>query len=233
MNFFSHIAETNSVELQKAWREMLFHREHNLSYSFSDKYPEVESQLKLLYTAVTRTVERLFFAETSSSVAGDAFIRWATETSVKNRHDHSTREKALATISDANSLENMAMNQDEWVAAGLQNAEAADNAEDDGEAKTFFKKASYCFEQANHESFIRKVGTQLQSLELRSQLSNGSIRQDFEDYGSGLLQQVLEENLYNEAKLLTKAMQPFVLKLYPASTDFLERNVLSHIKNYL
>lgn len=210
---------------------MLLHREHNLPYSFSDKYPEVECQLKLLYTAVTRTVERLFFAETSTTVAGDAFIRWATETSVKNRHDHSTPEKALATISDANSLENMTMALDEWVTLGLSNAEAADNADEDVEAKTFFKKASYCFEQANHETFIGKVGAQLESLELRSQLSNGSVRIDFEDYGSGLLQKVLEENLYNEAKLLIKEMQPFVLKLYPASTDFLDRNVLSHIKN--
>ncbi|GFH51961.1 predicted protein [Chaetoceros tenuissimus] len=111
-------------------------------------------------------------------------------------------------------------------------AESGQVEEYDFENKySFLKKASYCFEQANHESFIRKIGAQLESLELRSQLSNGSVRIDFEDYGSGLLQKVLEENLYNEAKLLIKEMQPFVLKLYPASTDFLDRNVLSHIKN--
>jgi hypothetical protein len=34
------------------------------------KCPEVEGQLKLLYTAVTRCIERLFFAETSSCAAG-------------------------------------------------------------------------------------------------------------------------------------------------------------------
>jgi superfamily I DNA/RNA helicase len=36
--------------------------------------PEVEGQLKLLYTAVTRCIERLFFAETSSCAAGAALL---------------------------------------------------------------------------------------------------------------------------------------------------------------
>ena len=67
--------------------------------------------------------------------------------------------------------------------------------------------------------------------ELRSQISNSSIRINFEDDGSALLQKVLEESLYNEAKLLIKEMQPFVLESFPASNDFLDRNVLSHIKN--
>jgi len=36
----------------------------------------METQLKLLYTAVTRSCARLIFAETRSSAAGDTFFRW-------------------------------------------------------------------------------------------------------------------------------------------------------------
>jgi hypothetical protein len=39
-------------------------------------YPHMEAQLKLLYTAITRSCRTLTFAETSESKAGAAFFRW-------------------------------------------------------------------------------------------------------------------------------------------------------------
>jgi hypothetical protein len=61
--------------LQTRWRDMLLERDCS---AFKKKCPEVEGQLKLLYTAVTRCIQRLFFAETSSCAAGFAFTRWVT-----------------------------------------------------------------------------------------------------------------------------------------------------------
>ena len=45
----------------------------------------METHLKLAYTAVTRCIEQLFFAETTPSDAGDAAVRWLTTS--MNRKD--------------------------------------------------------------------------------------------------------------------------------------------------
>ena len=42
---------------------------------FCDEHPEVETHLKLLYTAVTRAQRRLNFVETACSKAARAFFR--------------------------------------------------------------------------------------------------------------------------------------------------------------
>lgn len=68
VDFFRDVPES----LQKSWRNLL------LGSDVADisGRPEVEGHLKLLYTAITRCIQRLFFAETASSLAGDAFVRW-------------------------------------------------------------------------------------------------------------------------------------------------------------
>ena len=109
---------------------MLIHQADNVySNDFALQYPDIEAQLKLLYTAVTRCIERLFFVETTSSKAGDAFIRWSTTTSVTPFGSNDKRDKAIATLSDCTNIESMGLNRDEWLAAGLSNAETADAEE--------------------------------------------------------------------------------------------------------
>ena len=95
------------------YRELLLNR--NI-HDFNIKHPQVEGQLKLLYTGVTRCIDRLFFAETSASMAGDAFLRFMTDTaSVKKDYDKesSSNSMAIATKNNINNIENLTMTQDE------------------------------------------------------------------------------------------------------------------------
>ena len=80
------------ASLQKLWRDLLLGRD------VSDIIcrPEIEGQLKLLYTAATRCIQRLYFAETASSLAGDAFVRWITTTTTTRSTDAAKRKEALA-----------------------------------------------------------------------------------------------------------------------------------------
>ncbi|KAJ1415201.1 P-loop containing nucleoside triphosphate hydrolase protein [Ochromonadaceae sp. CCMP2298] len=66
LNFFCDMPENQ----QRAWKLRL------IDGHMHDTQPQMETQLKLLYTAITRSCARLIFAETRSSAAGDAFFRW-------------------------------------------------------------------------------------------------------------------------------------------------------------
>ena len=58
LNFFADLPSN----IQKAWRDLLLGR---VNEDFQYAFPEVEGQLKLLYTGVTRCIQQLFFAETT------------------------------------------------------------------------------------------------------------------------------------------------------------------------
>jgi hypothetical protein len=94
-------------------RELLLNRD---IHDFKSKYPEVEGHLKLLYTGVTRCIDRLFFAETTASLSGDAFLRFMTETtSVKKDDDkkNSNNSLSIATKNNVENMENLTMTPDE------------------------------------------------------------------------------------------------------------------------
>lgn len=62
-------------------------------------------------------------------------------------HIPEIEDKAMATLGACTNIESMGMNRDEWLAAGLSNAEAADAEEYDCENKcSLLKKAVFCFE---------------------------------------------------------------------------------------
>jgi hypothetical protein len=50
----------------------------------SEKFPHMEMQLKLLYTAITRCKKRLLFVETEKTKVYDAFERWVSGIPEKN-----------------------------------------------------------------------------------------------------------------------------------------------------
>jgi len=128
LNFFHELPSY----LHKPWRNLLLDRE---GLDFETKYPLVGTQLKLLYTGITRCIERLFFVETSSSIAGDTTVRWLTTSSVKNNKPGVTNQgrqnpgDALATRNNINDIEAMSMTSDEFVIEGFNNAEMAESAE--------------------------------------------------------------------------------------------------------
>ena len=196
LDFFSSLPNN----LQKPWRELLLNRAD--AFQFQIDHPEVEGQLKLLYTAVTRCIDTLKFAETEGSTSGAAFMRFAEE--------EKDGKPAIATRNKIGDIVNMSLTQDEvscnnikfwtldlfcivpiliffntflllsdaksiqWLASGITNAEAAE-AEVSGDnihAQSLMEKAIYCFRQASNDSFGKKAEIQLASFKLRLKILN-------------------------------------------------------------
>jgi hypothetical protein len=99
LDFFSSLPNN----LQKPWRELLLNRAD--ASQFQIDHPEVEGQLKLLYTAVTRCIDTLKFAETEGSTSGAAFVRFAEE--------EKDGKPAIATRNKIGDIVNMSLTQDE------------------------------------------------------------------------------------------------------------------------
>jgi hypothetical protein len=91
-------------------------------HSIKNAHPELEGQLKLLYTAVTRCISRLIFAETSSSISSQAFARWLLE----KRDDRGS----LATKQNVDDVEKMKYTPDEWRSLGIDRAVLAESTGD-------------------------------------------------------------------------------------------------------
>lgn len=137
VDFFSDLEQ----EHQKPWRELLRDRDISTIKSGS---PQLEGHLKLLYTAITRCARRLFFLETKSSIAGNAFFGWLT------------RMNRLAEFIDGSTMET-AMTPDEWRSSGVDWAiNADDNDESPTQALEWIDQSIYCFEQAGDEGKSEK-----------------------------------------------------------------------------
>jgi superfamily I DNA/RNA helicase len=119
VDFFSSIASID----QKAWKRLL--SGHSLADQIRDSNPQVETQLKMLYTAITRSCNRLIFAETRSSLAGDVFFHWLQSQLLAEE---------LATIDASDEgrqggVETRLMTGDEWRVRGMELALGALAAE--------------------------------------------------------------------------------------------------------
>ncbi len=93
---------------QASWKHLL---QASPSDGFCDEHPEIETHLKLLYTAVTRSQRRLNFVETASSKAASAFFR---------RLEEEGKLVKLATDSSELKLATGMMSPDEWIHRGLE-----------------------------------------------------------------------------------------------------------------
>jgi hypothetical protein len=93
---------------QAGWKLLL---QASPSDGFCDEHPEVETHLKLLYTAVTRSQRRLNFVETVFSKAASAFFRRLEEQGKLVRLSTDFSELKLATGM---------MSPDEWIHRGLE-----------------------------------------------------------------------------------------------------------------
>ena len=103
---------------------MLFNR----AVDFETKHPLIGTHLKLLYTGITRCIERLFIVETSGSIPGNATVRFLTTTSVKRLGDS---KGALASRNQVNDIKATVMTSDEFLSQGFSSAEISDSDEVD------------------------------------------------------------------------------------------------------
>jgi len=199
------------LPLQKLWRDLLLGRDvANIS-----RRPEIEGHLKLLYTAATRCIQRLFFAETSSSVAGDAFVRWLTTTStVRSNDDSGKRREALAVKNNVETVEKMVRTPDEWRSAGLDNAVMAESVHELSEAETWLDRALYCFEQVGDSALASRARTHRASIRFQLNLEqegSGYIDIAQTEIDAALLtEQLLTERLFSEARDVCTAILPLL-----------------------
>ncbi|KAK3250993.1 hypothetical protein CYMTET_39659 [Cymbomonas tetramitiformis] len=146
VDFFSHLPSGH----QRAWKQLLQGDADVLGASFQDGLPELECQLKLLYTAVTRCCRRLVLVETTRSSAADAFSRWLSSQDMA--------EKYISGDPGAARMTN-----DEWRVRGIDyalNAEAAESVE---ERIPWLMRAVGCFERAGDPSLGAKARIQVKA----------------------------------------------------------------------
>jgi hypothetical protein len=200
LDFFCEIEPS----LQKPWRDLLLNRAKS-DHEFATKYPLVETHLKLMYTGVTRCIEQLFFAETISSDAGTAAVRWLTT----KKKDHADGE-ALATKNDVTELESMSMTNDEFQIMGIENAEQAESSSIElNQAIEYLRNAVYCFDMADSPRLKAKAETHLKSLELRSKvISTSDDYETVENEAAEVVEQLLREDLLSETVSLINDITP-------------------------
>ena len=212
--------------LQKPWRDMVLGR---TDMDFSAHHPLVENTLKLLYTAITRSIEQLHFVETSKSIAGDAMVRWLTTTTVPRYNDDHDKG-ALATKRNITNLESIAMTADEWIASGINNAELAQTDEIEfANALALLDRSVYCFEQAQAIDLAAKARAHRQSVQLRFELATMSALSDnsiLESKVAQLFSILLAETLLEEATHLIKTILPHVSSY---TKEQLEKQVLQKL----
>ena len=227
LDFFGEIP----AALQKPWRDLLSTTKDN--YDFQSKHPLVESHLKLIYTAITRCIETLFFAETSTSTAGDAAVKWLTSTRTTGEEGSSDVLATQNALSD--DLESMEMTADEFCVVGIDNAELAGSPDIElDQALSYLERAIYCFQTAQQSGLVAKAQTHRLCIQLRQKLgyaqSSAGASLAVEEETAQVAESLMRENLLAEAVDLLEAVTPH---LSPYAQDKLDANVTANLRNAL
>jgi hypothetical protein len=194
LDFFSALPSRD----QKPWKRLLSDDNAIVLTDSALQYPQLEGQLKLLYTGITRCCNRLVFAETKKSDAGVSFFRWLTRGTVENKiaEDFAQVYSKKATKMGVSGVEeesedNMElMTNDEWRARGVDLAMLAeDAAEIETEAGAgaghltkssssvtqYLRKALQCFDRVGDVALKSRVETQLQANRVAEKLQAMSV----------------------------------------------------------
>ena len=218
LDFFREIPPS----LQKPWRELVLHRAEP---DFEYKHPLVGNVLKLLYTGITRCIEKLFFVETSSSTAGKATIRWLTKKDPGG-------QGSFATQNHIDDIEAMSMTADEFVGEGINNAELSQSVEDVDEVLLLLERAVWCFEQADNTKLAAKARMQHSSVlflqELQTLREQDGVQNDavIEMKACNMMESLSREGLFFEVLNTFYAVRPY-LSAY--AVEQLERGFISEI----
>jgi hypothetical protein len=175
------------------------------SPEFNFAYPEIETQLKQLYTAITRCSYNFYFCETAISDAGGAFSRLLKERELAYKRDQVDVEKIVKTP-------------DQWNTTGINYAMVAETSGDIDKIIFWLDKASYCFKRSESEELQRKARTHRDSVTFRQEYAAGVPEQDEEEEGPSLftttaashLESLLREGLLLEASYLCGFIMPLV-----------------------
>jgi len=227
LDFFGDLCAELEKEVQKCWCDLLLRAQTD---GLSNKCPEFEGYLKLLYTAITRSIERLFFVETKQTNPGTAFARWLTTTSTcwnsrnDENHPSSLSEKVLATKNKVSDVEANVMTKDEALQAGMQLAAAVggEATNDVTASKTLLNQAMYYFELADEPTYKKKVQVHLESIDILANLPPlPKLQEGVEDsldmryfdleFRTALaVEKLFKEGLFTEGRDLCSSLLPYV-----------------------
>jgi hypothetical protein len=107
LDFFSGVSKEDA----KAWKVLFAEGSDVHVQDQQFRFPQLEPQLKMLYTAITRSMNRLLFVESTHSEAGEAFFRWLARHSLADKFDLTTAR---------NNKESRYITSDEWKVRGIQ-----------------------------------------------------------------------------------------------------------------
>lgn len=224
LDFF---AELPSL-LQKPWRNLLLNR---VDSDFEFAFPLVETHLKLIYTGVTRSIEQLFFAESKSSIAGDAAVRWLTTAMHKKEEANS---EPLATINDMMDIKSMALTNDEFCIVGIDNAEVAGSSDIELEqAMSYLDRAVFCFEKAQSSELASKAYAHSRSVQLRLKIASAPADycKHIEGDAAQVIEKLLKVNLLSECVNLLDLIGPQLSEYTQRKLVELLTSKITHSRN--
>ena len=222
VDFFKDLTQPH----QKAWKTLLSIRSDQDNpeiEKLKDNAPEVETQLKLLYTAITRCSKRLFFAETKSSKAGDAFRKWCTVTD---------EEKQMAVEQTVEFVERLEKSPDEWAASGVNCGMEADSSEELENSEMWLKQARFDFEKANSSELIERTDAHLMSIGFQMDISKkirsreSRLSQTDEEQAANVISSLLQNSLVEEASKLMNLVLPFV-------SDYNKKRLVKEVSEHI
>ena len=202
-------------EHHKPWRDILSIRESGQNgHDIKQTVPECETQLKLLYTAITRCSKRLFFIETKPSVAGNAFVKYVTVSGLAVPQQVDAVDKTIKTA-------------DEWRSSGVDYGSEAESSEDAERARKWMLRAIRDFDKGGDTNNKRKAEVHLSSIDLRIELeskyqnllfpgcshSKKSVNPELdliERKSSMVLAKLIDERLLQEARKLCTVCFPLL-----------------------
>lgn len=181
----------------KAWKTLLLGdpRKDMKKKTIYDDIPiSMELELKLLYTAITRSCDRLFFIETGSSKTFGFWTRC-----LKGR-------ELAHEIKSNDFIEQGVMTADDWMIEGI---EVASQVSDSNmtEAITMLERAISNFQKAAHKQYEEKCVANLKALQLRADAelfdenpsAEKSVDNATKKKGSDAVSAYLDAELVNEA----------------------------------
>jgi ATP-dependent exoDNAse (exonuclease V) beta subunit len=160
LDFFTRMPDDSH---RKAWKTLLLDADVYGGVRLESIPATMELDLKLLYTAITRSRDRLFFVETGESSAFEAFCRCL------KMHDFAKLMKAEDMASEGS-----VMTADDWTIEGIDAACLAGDSEPD-DAKSHLIRAIGSFRRADNKEMEVKAESHLKALELASEAMEASM----------------------------------------------------------
>ena len=206
LDFFCHVSSESE---QRAWKLLL--KDGSIIAPSQEHYgqcfPQLEGQLKLLYTGITRCCHRLVFVERQLSPAGSEFTRLLEGRKAAERV---TKASLRASEDGSDGLAPVVlMTGDEWRVRGIDFALSVSEEGSGPEAESMLRKAVQCFDRAGDFALKDKAAAHRDLVLVRArwlQLSDGNMI-DSDRQGNAMMAPVLPMDIVDAVNAMLWAIR--------------------------